>query len=49
MKILAVSDVTAKYYFDFFAPGKLDGFDLILDCGDLSREYLCVRILNTIQ
>lgn len=40
MKILAVSDVTAKYYFDFFAPGKLDGFDLILACGDLSREYL---------
>ena len=39
MKILAVSDVTAKYYFDFFAPGKLDGFDLILACGDLSREY----------
>ena len=40
MRILAVSDVTAKYYFDYYTPGKLDGFDLILACGDLHREYL---------
>ena len=40
MKILAVSDVAAKYYFDYYTPGKLDGVDLILSCGDLSREYL---------
>ena len=40
MKILAISDVTAKYYFDFYKPGKLDGIDLILSCGDLHREYL---------
>lgn len=40
MKILAVSDVPSPYYFDYYAPGKLDGFDLILACGDLSREYL---------
>lgn len=40
MKILAVSDVDAKYYFDHYAPGKLDGIDLILACGDVSREYL---------
>ena len=40
MKILAVSDVTAKYYFDFYKPGRLDGIDLILSCGDLHREYL---------
>ena len=30
----------AKYYYDFYAPGKLDGFDLILACGDLSPGYL---------
>ena len=40
MRILAISDVTAKYYFDYYTPGKLDGFDLILACGDLHREYL---------
>ena len=40
VNILAVSDVTAKYYYDFYTPGKLDEFDLILACGDLRREYL---------
>ena len=40
MKILAVSDVEAKYYYDFYTPGKLDEFGLILACGDLHREYL---------
>ena len=40
MRILAVSDVDAKYFFDYYVPGKLDEFDLILACGDLRREYL---------
>lgn len=40
MKILAVSDVISKYYYDYYQPGRLDGFDLILSCGDLSRPYL---------
>ena len=40
MKILAISDVEAKYYYDYYAPGKLDGIDLILACGDLHRKYL---------
>lgn len=40
MKILAVSDVDAKYYYDYYSPGKLDGIDLILACGDLHKEYL---------
>lgn len=40
MKILAVSDVNAKRYYDYYAPGSLDGIDLILACGDLHREYL---------
>ena len=40
MKILAVSDVSAKFYYDYYTPGKLDGIDLILACGDLRREYL---------
>lgn len=40
MKILAVSDVEARYYYDFYSPGKLDDFDLIISCGDLPKAYL---------
>lgn len=40
MKILAVADEEARYYYDFYRPGCLDEFDLILACGDLNRAYL---------
>ncbi len=40
MKILVVSDVEAKAFYDFYTPGKLKEFDLILSCGDLKRQYL---------
>ena len=40
MKILAVSDVESRYYYDHYTPGRLDEFDLIISCGDLPREYL---------
>ena len=40
MRILAVSDVESKTYYDFYTPGKLAGFDLLLACGDLPKEYL---------
>lgn len=40
MRILAVADDEAKYLYEFYSPGKLDEFDLILACGDLNREYL---------
>lgn len=40
MRILAVSDEESKYYYEYYAPGKLDEFDLIIACGDLKREYL---------
>ena len=40
MKILAVADEEAKYYYDFYMPGRLDEFDLILACGDLKAKYL---------
>ena len=40
MKILAVADTEAKYYYDYYQPGKLREFDLILACGDLHRAYL---------
>lgn len=40
MRILAVADDISKHYYDFYSPGMLDEFDLILSCGDLSRNYL---------
>lgn len=40
MKILAVSDEEAKPYYEYYTSGKLDGFDLIIACGDLHVEYL---------
>ena len=40
MKILAVADDESKYYYEHYAPGKLDDFDLILACGDLHKVYL---------
>ena len=40
MKILAVADDESKYYYEYYTPGKLDGIDLILACGDLHKVYL---------
>ncbi len=40
MRILAVADVESRYYYEHYAPGRLADFDLILACGDLSRDYL---------
>lgn len=40
MKILAVSDVPSDRFYEYYKPGKLDEFNLILSCGDLRPEYL---------
>ena len=40
MKILVLSDVESKGLWDYYQPGKLAGYDLILSCGDLSPHYL---------
>ena len=40
MRILAVSDEESKYFYEHYRPGRLDGFDLILSCGDLHPAYL---------
>ena len=40
MKILAVSDVESPLLYDYYKPGRLAGYDLIIACGDLSAEYL---------
>ena len=40
MKILALSDEECPALWDYYTPGRLDGIDLILSCGDLKPEYL---------
>lgn len=40
MKILAVSDEECAALWDYYVPGRLDGYDLIISCGDLKAEYL---------
>ena len=40
MKILVVSDRESEYLWDYYQPGRLDGIDLILSCGDLHSQYL---------
>lgn len=40
MKLLLVSDKESPYYWDYYQPGRLDEFDLIIACGDLSASYL---------
>lgn len=40
MKLLLISDRESEYYWDYYQPGRLDGIDLILSCGDLNAKYL---------
>lgn len=40
MKILALADETCADLWDYYVPGKLAQYDLILSSGDLKAEYL---------
>ena len=40
MKILTISDDECPALWDFYTPGRLDGYDLIISCGDLRSQYL---------
>ena len=40
MKILAVSDEECPALWDYYMPGRLEEYDLILACGDLKASYL---------
>ena len=40
MKILAVSDEECPALWDYYTPGKLKDYDLIISCGDLHADYL---------
>lgn len=40
MKILTISDEESPALWDYYTPGKLKEYDLILACGDLKAKYL---------
>lgn len=40
MKILIVSDEECPALWEYYVPGKLKEYDLILSCGDLNAQYL---------
>ena len=40
MKILAVADEESAALWDYYVPGRLKDYDLIISCGDLKAEYL---------
>lgn len=40
MKILTLSDQECAALYDYYVPGRLDGYDLIISCGDLNAKYL---------
>ena len=40
MKILTISDEECPALWDFYVPGRLKDYDLILSCGDLNSKYL---------
>ncbi len=47
MKLLLLSDKESEYLWDYYRPGRLDGIDLILSCGDLSSKYLTFLVTMT--
>ena len=40
MKILAIADEECDFLWEYYRPGKLKDYDLILSCGDLNSSYL---------
>ncbi|MBR6677224.1 MAG: metallophosphoesterase, partial [Oscillospiraceae bacterium] len=40
MKLLLLSDRESPYLWDYYQPGRLKDYDLMLSCGDLKASYL---------
>lgn len=47
MKILAISDEVSPALYDFYMPGRLDDYDLLISCGDLKPQYLSFLVTMT--
>ena len=40
MKLLLISDKESEYLWDYYQPGRLADYELMISCGDLSSKYL---------
>lgn len=40
MKLLLLADEESPYLYDYYQPGRLKEYDLIISCGDLKANYL---------
>ena len=47
MKILTVSDEVSPALYDYYVPGRLKDYDLIISCGDLKPQYLSFLVTMT--
>ena len=47
MKILALSDEVSPALYDYYMPGRLDDYDLLISCGDLRAQYLSFLVTMT--
>ena len=47
MKILLISDEVSPALYDHYIPGRLDGYDLLISCGDLKPQYLSFLVTMT--
>ncbi len=47
MKLLLLSDAEDPALWDYYVPGRLDGYDLILSAGDLDASYLSFLVTMT--
>ncbi len=47
MKILLISDEVSPALYDCYIPGRLDGYDLLISCGDLKPQYLSFLVTMT--
>jgi len=47
MKILALSDEVCPALYDYYIPGRLKDYDLIISCGDLKPQYLSFLVTMT--
>ena len=47
MKILVLSDEVCPALYDFYMDGRLEGYDLLISCGDLKPQYLSFLVTMT--
>jgi len=47
VKILALADEESPALYDYYVPGRLNDYDLLISCGDLKPQYLSFLVTMT--